>query len=458
MNYVGETNSSTPEKRAICTVFAGNRSGDLSDYLTKINYDYALQQSLILGIIQPSGVNLLINYEQEVNENTRFLYYSYTDKIEKLILNSQNEAKIPSSLKNFTNATYVITEISYGLEILCVIQISTGNSVADVDNLLQSISERLEKSEGKVNLDANEKNQINQLSDVTIYGLRCFSSGQQPTLSKILATTLSECQREHNYRDPLVYTMRPSTASIGGGKFMQTVDTTDEKNSHVEKVLSFVKDIKNIIRKLKPLMDKCLQCKSNWKLDQQAKASKTEFDRFSRIFDEMMIQCRQVVSKLRRGTRATSEVDQILSNERYSSLKTRFDTLYESTQQHFAKVMFIERLKSDQIHYKEVSDFLPHVRQQKEFKEIDAELKSSITKTHRSAVLCYSSDHLKQTSEEEWKKAYQDLKQMSHHKTKETSFIYIDFTQYQQMLSNSLIVTLPEQEIPASKQEKSTRK
>ncbi|CAF1428491.1 unnamed protein product [Rotaria sordida] len=85
---------STLEKCSICKVFSGDRSTDLVNYLEKMNFNDALRQSLLLRMIKPSGVSSLMDYNQPVNENTRFLYYSYRNKTEELKLTPENAAQI----------------------------------------------------------------------------------------------------------------------------------------------------------------------------------------------------------------------------------------------------------------------------------------------------------------------------------------------------------------------------
>ncbi|CAF3887874.1 unnamed protein product, partial [Rotaria sordida] len=85
---------STPEKCSICKVFSGDRSTDLVNYLEKMNFNDALRQSLLLRMIKPSGVSSLMDYNQPVNENIRFLYYSYRNKTEELKLMPENAAQI----------------------------------------------------------------------------------------------------------------------------------------------------------------------------------------------------------------------------------------------------------------------------------------------------------------------------------------------------------------------------
>jgi hypothetical protein len=374
--------------------------------------------------------------------------------MEQIKLTPENAAQIISRPRYPTDATHVITKIQWGIEILCVIQISNDKSSESVDKLLQNISKQLENSKGEAKLNTDEKSQIDQLTNVTIYGPGCYTTNPPTSLNTVL-TKLLEWQK-CNHR--LVYTMHSLRWIFNDTRFMETINTTDKMNSSIGKIQSFITDIKNIIRNLEPSLDKYRQNMLKLKINQPSTNFSTQFYKLSKTYEQFFKDCKETVIKLRRGACETKEIDQILLDQRYSSLKTDLDTLYRSIQHWLSYVAFIERLKGDQIEHMEISKILPQVKRLKTFEEINDELKSNVTKWHQSVVLCYSSDQLKQKNEEDWEKIYKEFKQIKQKKTEETRLIYVDFTEYEQILPNFIIVTLPEERITTPEQKNQTRK
>ncbi|CAF4352677.1 unnamed protein product [Rotaria sp. Silwood2] len=74
----------TPLQRSVCRLFSGDQSRELNSFLRDIDFDDAIRQSICLQMVTPSGVGRLIEYNRPINEKTRFLYYSYRDRKEKL--------------------------------------------------------------------------------------------------------------------------------------------------------------------------------------------------------------------------------------------------------------------------------------------------------------------------------------------------------------------------------------
>lgn len=445
---VGGTFNTTNVRRSICKIFSGNRSSDLYDYLGKINYNEALRQSLFFEIIQPSGVSSLLNYSKQVNENTRFLYYSYTNKVKELTLTSANVEQ-NRSLSYSADAIHIITEIQWGFEILCVIQISNNEAVVDLDKLLQDISKRLESSMGKFYVYSNEKSQIAQLTNVTTYGSKHELTNSSTSLDAIL-TELHEWRSNENHHQPLEYKMDPLRNIPVDRRFIETGDAGDEINSLIKKSQSVINDSKSIIREIEPLFNQCSSDTSNFQYEHFLNL-KHQFQELEKTYVTFFQSCKETIIKLRRGTCETREINRILSDQRYSLLKTDLDTLRHKIRPHHSKIMFIQDLKSNQIQYKKLSEILPKLPNRKTWEEIYVAIQLSMTKNYPSLVLCYSSDELRQ-NKEKWEETYEQLKLLKQNKTN-TPMIYVDFTYCGQLLPTFRIITLPEEKRPTPKNE-----
>ena len=65
------------------------------------------------------------------------------------------------------------------------------------------------------------------------------------------------------------------------------------------------------------------------------------------------------------------EIDQILTNQRHSSLKSDCGNLYQEIQQWFQKFTLIQRLNKNQIRHVEISKILFHENKSWTFEDID---------------------------------------------------------------------------------------
>ncbi|CAF5098207.1 unnamed protein product, partial [Rotaria sp. Silwood1] len=126
-NFIDQTSIQAFETKllhqsSICRILPNYQSNKIINCLKEMNFNDALRQSILLQMIRPSGVSRLINYNQSTNQNTRFLYYSYRSRKEKLSITAGRADQIVASPSGGTCATHMITEILWGIEILCVIQ------------------------------------------------------------------------------------------------------------------------------------------------------------------------------------------------------------------------------------------------------------------------------------------------------------------------------------------------
>ncbi|CAF3983395.1 unnamed protein product [Rotaria sordida] len=156
-------------KDSICQVFQGTQVNNVIHLLKAIKFDDALLQSILLGMVRPFGISSLINYNQPINDNTHFLYHSYTCRTDKLSVTAEKINQNISLPSDLNNATHMITEIIYGFEILCVIQVPTTKFSVQIEDLLNRISKQLQSSDKPLKLTDKEERQINELSNVTIY-------------------------------------------------------------------------------------------------------------------------------------------------------------------------------------------------------------------------------------------------------------------------------------------------
>lgn len=445
--------------RPRCKIFSSNQRVDIFEYLDEMDFDEAIKQSLCLGMIQPSGVSSFISYDEPINENTRFLYYSYTYRIERFELTSENMKEIRTRCRSSTNTNHIITEIQWGIDLLCVIQLPKNDSTTMVDNLLQTISKQLADNEDTVSLTTAEKTQIDQLTNVTVYGSQKFIWNVRTPLNKILndIKTWKKCPQTHHH--PLVYIIRSLSLVSDIDLSTNTLDSENKIDSYIRNIVSDIKHINNTKRKINLLQNYVPQTKSvlTEDLKKEFNNCKRELDKFSKEYAKYQEDCRKIVMNMRQNASDSKEADALKLNERYSNLKTNLDTLYKRVNKWKFKISLLEQLQTDKIRYTTLSQIILQLSELKTYQEIDDALKSNYQK-YPSVILCYSNDQLRQKNSTDWLKKYEELKSHELKKATSTQTIYIDFIGYEHLLQDITIVILPDPKIPKTIMQSSASK
>lgn len=433
--YARKNQVQIPEKRSMCKVFSGDRSTDRIDYLEKLNFDPTLRQSLLVGTIQPSGVSSLINYKQPINENTRLLYFSYITKIEESSLPTENINQFVVRSQSPIIATHIITKIHWGIELLCVISISDDLSIESVDNLLLDISKRLEDDKEKFILTNDERLQIRQLKNATIYGSKNCITNSYTSMDMIL-TQLPHWLRFENYHHPLLYTMNSLSWIYKDTEFIYLLDINYKNNRSIAAIRSIIRDFKN-----KWIMI------NNHRLLEQHHENVSDFQfqlsNLLKTFQQLVKDYQKIQEKLCLNICQSREIHQILSNQSYLSLISELRKLHENIEQFVSKPMIMQRLQNDQIKYITIDDILTQEDNRKSFEDIDTMIKSILLKDHPNGILLYSCNRLIEKSESKWETIYQQFKLESDKSTMSTVLIYVDFIGYEQILEDFIIVSVP---------------
>ncbi|CAF4273822.1 unnamed protein product, partial [Adineta steineri] len=168
-----------------------------------MDFDNALQLSILFGMVKTSGVSSLITYKQTIDKNIRFVYYSYKSKEEILNIEREKLRRLISTPSVPTNATHMITNIIWGFEILCIIPIPEHLSSDTVDRLLSTISKWLKNDAQDSILTDKDKQHIEELINVNIYGSEtCIDTDVKIPLSTVL-TAIQQWQKHENFHHPL---------------------------------------------------------------------------------------------------------------------------------------------------------------------------------------------------------------------------------------------------------------
>jgi hypothetical protein len=132
------TNSIKCQEPPTCLLIGG-RTAESQTLLQMIQIDPELRLNIYLKMIPTYGITSLIDYPQLIDANTRFLYFHYKTYIESCD-DDFEEAQRKSLSK--ASATHIITKISYGINVIIVLQLPS-QEAKEIDTILIKIQQSL---------------------------------------------------------------------------------------------------------------------------------------------------------------------------------------------------------------------------------------------------------------------------------------------------------------------------
>ncbi|CAF3436473.1 unnamed protein product [Rotaria sp. Silwood1] len=433
----------TPRQRSMCRLFSGDQSRELSSFLRNIDFDSALRQSITLQMVIPSGVGRLIEYNQPINDKTRFLYYAYNGRKEKLNVKARKADRVVGAPINSTEATHMITKILWGIEILCVIQIPNNQSVNVIDQLLNNICHQLKNNQIPIRLSDADRRLINQLTTVTIFGSEtCID----PSNTSILAVLnrIQHWQTNTNFHQPLLYTMQPLRWLYNSPQFSNPCSLPNPTDPHIARIEMIINRIKNQIKDLSTMIHNFPTNFSSPTLDQRLKDVQQRYRFLLDSQDNLQERLRRALPDVRRQRVKLTVLDNIIADQCYECLrKIEIDKFRTNVERLFNKSILIKKLKNNLIEYINAFDIRSNQTVPTTIKDIDSILKQLYSNGHVPIIFWYSSDRLERIQHDRWEEIYQELISERQQTTQRISLIYVDFTYFEQRLESSWIVRIP---------------
>ncbi|CAF3678779.1 unnamed protein product [Rotaria sp. Silwood1] len=432
-----------PSKRSICRLFSGDQSKDLISFLKDIDFDDAIRQSICLQMVTPKGICRLIEYNQPVDENTRFLYYSYRTRKEWLEVTAHQTNKIVAAPSTPTEATHMITKILWGFEVLCIIQIPKNQSINLIDQFLQHICDRLQNNRIPVKLNNTDQQLINQLNNTVVYGSETCVNQPNTSLLTIL-NKIQDWQNDSNVHQPLIYTMQPLRWLYNNPQFDIPCTFPKPDNPHIARIENVINRINNQIKDLREIFQNLPTNFSSAILNQRLNNLQQQYRFLLNSQDNFQEHLRHALADIRRHRIEPTTLDDIISDQRYECLrKIELDKFLTRVQQLLSKSILIENLNNNHIEYITVTDVHSNEKIPTMIDDIDTILKHTYSNENDSVILWYSSDRLKREEEDKYQQIYQELTWEQQHVEQRIKLIYVDFTYFKDKLEDFIIVRLP---------------
>lgn len=427
---------------AICQILSGHPTKSATSYLEQLGFQSALRENVEFQTVAPAGLSLLIDYNEPITRGTRFLYYSYRDRKEKLEVKAGEGDRVAPPPQANTFATHVITKIIWGIEILCVIQIAPDQYMELVDRTLERVRRQLLKYNRPMKFNPTDQSLLEKLNDTAIYGSEtCIN---QPNMS--LMTVLSrirEWQENANVHQPIEYTLLPLGCLYPRLPAPDPPEVTNEKDSHLRRVGPLLKRIAEQIEELRkiiadlpgrfssPILHRCL-------IDEQR-----EFETLIDAEQELRRRLRTVMEEIQQGRQDSSIIDTVIASPRYASLNAAAMTQLQTRLARLAsKARLIDQLADDGIRYINATDVY---RSEQTPGTRITDIHQMLIRTLSQAVLWYSSDRLRREQVDQWKENYQRLL-LQKDRREQLDLIYVDFTYCQPNLDDFMMLEVPVKE------------
>ena len=432
-----------PDKIIISRIFSGGQSRELISFLRNIGFDDAVQHSIRHQLIAPCGASRLVEYNQRVNQNTRFLYYSYRPRREKLKVKAQKAHRIVSPPSRPSNATHMITKIVWGFEILCVIQITRNESVNAVDQLLRRICNQLERNRIPVQLNNNDRRLINQLNNITVFGSEICIDDPNTSILTVLGR-INDWQKNPNFHQPLSYTMQP-LRWLYNIPFSKPIILDDAVGPDLERVHRVQNRIENQIKHLDETIHNLPTTFSSLTLNQSLKEIQQQYRFLLDTEEDLQARLRKTIPDVRRKHVKPVALDNIITDQRYQCLHQEEINKFQIEIDRLSKkATLIEKLTNNRIEYVNALDICSNGRTSSTIDDIDIILKRSFSNRNLDIILWYATDRLWREQADRWQQIHQQL--ISERQS--AKLIYADFTNCRQRLEGFAIVRIPSRGIP----------
>ena len=430
-------------QHSVCRLYSGNQYRELISFLRNIDFDDAIRQSILLQMFVPSGTCRVIEHNQPIDHNTRFLYYSYTPTKEKINVIARKADRIAAAPAGPTKATHMITKIVWGFEILCVIQIPRKQSVNDVDQFLRRICNQLKNNEIPVRFHNNDQIFINQLTNITVYGSELCVNHLQPSISNILHR-IPEWQKNRNFHQPLMYTMQPLRWLYSNREFSEPCLLPNSTDPNITQTELMITRLKNQIKELSEIFQNLPRNFSIPILNERLRNYQQDYRLLLDSQEDLLDRLRRALIEVRRHRSRPTALNNIIRDQRYGCLhKLTMEKFVGNVRGLLNKSILIERIRDSRIDYVNARDIRSGERIPATIEDIDAILKRSYYNEHAPVILWYSTDRLKREQSDRWEDIYRKITEERHRSSDQLNLVYVDFTYFAERLEGFTIVQLP---------------
>ena len=426
------TNLSRP---IFCEVYNGGTSK--SENLPKmVGIDQSLHLSLILKMVQPTGVALIIDYPKPIDRYTRFLHFRYKSHIESCDADWCNKMNPKRRSKLAKSKAYVVTQIIRGIDAIVVLQFSSAQE-DHIDHLLKKISRHLINDKHYLDLTSTETDLLNQITSTTIYSNITMLTRKQNLISFCQMIQQMKDQKNKHGRISYGLTHVIHQDDVNSGDHNTT---TKSEESVVEcfqnELFRRFDQLKHLQFRLDVELTELLQ----GKLAERIFEAQQSFQEIRTLFKNDMEHVRELVKKLRKNQTVSSETEAVLNSDVQNTIRDYIHRLVIVLNDLTSKGDLIRQLQSYGFEYWNIGQFdIEHDWSEEMVRE------ALFLGNSKKMVICVT-DKLKQQSPDRWDSLYSQMQEQLQ-KNSQCTIVYADFSYSRWPLEEMTILHSKEQRL-----------
>lgn len=396
-----------------CQTFHGKANRTLQAYMTLFGFQGTDIEHFHLQECELTGVASSVRFPRIINDSTRFLHYVYRHRQTKLKVKvNQFHRKHPLSSNEFP-ATDVVTKIIWGIEFLFILDITSTQSIDDVDRILRNLQQSLVDIERPWSFELEDRHQLALFTRATIYGNENCLQGRQWSMFDVIEQ-LTKWRTNESLHQPIEYICQPVSV-LYPGQFRPQHKTKD-----------FLKQIE---RRLERIGESIAQLKTIESSPSMVKQYDLIQQRYAQLLDRQQNfkeDCDRIRSDIEKKRSSFSALDQLLLDERYRSLQIQYIDQYQNDVEEFQKKTdFVLRMIENGFNYVDIVDVCSHMTDDK--LSIDNVYDEVMRRYPSIEIFIYGTDSLRLTKSNEFRELCDRL---IVEKAKETTIhiLYIDLT------------------------------
>ena len=423
---------SSESKRSIhCELINGN-TYKCRNLLQMIGIETDLRLNILLTSAPRIGIAALINYPDAPSQYTRFLSYTYVNRIEQL---DDTTTEITNSLKTLdqnTTATHIITGVSWGINLVVVLQLpSTMKMVKTIDKVLERIRTFLNEGLTGERFSLHDEELLEKIVNINVFS-------NIPDL-RTMTSVFTICQYLHGHNGPfdiyrpLKYFLKPIKCIYPNyiGSDANCVSLPSASIDNLEQHLLL---LLNTVTRLTHSLD-CIITNIRTYLKEQLNEAEQQRINLKNAYKDRIKRLNRLIKDIRRGHSDISEIDRALDDHTVKTFNDCVRILTQTMNDLEIKGQLIADLQNRSFQYCNVVELNAN---KEDYEQVLLHQQTAKKMTCR--ILC-SADVLNMKNQSKLNKLRDQLIKEAEI-NKDLQLIYADFSYCSFQLPNMLILPL----------------
>jgi len=335
-------------QQARCVIENGDKNPN-RNLLELIGIDEGLRLSLLLGFPPRNGISKVINRPHIIDKYTRVFHYTYIYREERFPDDEETVRAWLQAIMPETNATHIITGVSWGVDIVVVLQLSPQDDIVKmIDNTLEKYRAYLNGDRNDFKLTRDDIHICGQIIDTTIYSNIPISTNYT-TLHEIfhnisqLKTNDIEHQQVNYILFPLqlFYSQSPRS-NYNYNSFYSTNNTQLEK---------YLLELFSLLKILEAYFNEDMSNLLCGHFKDRLTNAYQQWPHIQAEHNDLIKRFSALVTETRSGLLPISIINEELENEKQIRIRDNIYNLYRNIADLYAKGRLISDLGNQQIQY-----------------------------------------------------------------------------------------------------------